>query len=499
MVAGLRHIVVACLAGLCAPVAVLAQAGTTLTFSNEANGQDGLLLASPSAPPAILVSAKELGPAARAIKDLAADFGRVLGKNATITATTTLPKSGDAPAIIIGTLGSSELIDQLVKDGQLDATAIKGKWEAYASQIVTGADGKPVALAIAGSDARGTIFGAYDLSQQIGVSPWHYWADVPPKKRQYIFAPTVSKVYGPPSVKYRGLFINDEAPALSNWVTGRFPKGSGGNSFTSPFYANVLELLLRLKGNYFWPAMWGKSFYLDDTQNGPLAHSYGVFVGTSHHEPMARSEAEQQRYCQPWDWTRNKANIQKFMTEGASRSKGWETLYTVGMRGSGDAASPTLNSKTLEEVIKWQQTTLASTLGKPLSEIPQAWVMYKEVPGYWQKGMTVGEDVTLLWTDDNRGNIRRVPTAAELNRKGGSGMYYHFDYVGSPRNYKWINTIQLQKTWEQMHLAYGTGIRNSWIVNVGDLKALVCWFGHRLQFPLLLDSTRTRETFRRGS
>lgn len=482
MVAGLRHIVVACLASLCAPVAVLAQAGTTLTFADKANGQDGLLLASPSAPPAILVSAKELGPAARAIKDLAADFGRVLGKNATITTATTLPKSGDASAIIIGTLGSSELIDQLVKDGQFDATAIKGKWEAYASHIVTGADGKPIALAIAGSDARGTVFGAYDISQQIGVSPWYYWADVPPKKRQYIFAPTVSKVYGPPSVKYRGLFINDEAPALSNWVKGHFPKGSGGNSFTSPFYANVLELLLRLKGNYFWPAMWGESFYLDDTQNGPLAHSYGVFVGTSHHEPMARSDAEQTRYCQPWDWTRNKANIQEFMTEGASRSKGWGTVYTLGMRGSGDAASPTLNAKTLEEVIKWQQTTLASTLGKPLGDIPQAWVMYKEVPGYWQKGMTVGEDVTLLWTDDNRGNIRRVPTAAELNRKGGAGMYYHFDYVGSPRNYKWINTIQLQKTWEQMHLAYGTGIRNSWIVNVGDLKALVCRFGLCFRF-----------------
>jgi hypothetical protein len=463
--------VVTCLVGLCALTA--AQAGTTLTFADKANGQSGLQLAGPSAPPVILISAKELGPAARAAKDLAADFGRVLGKNATVTTATTLPKSGDAPAIIIGTLGSSELIDQLVKDNQLDAAAIRGKWEAYASQVVTDANGKPVALAIAGSDVRGTIFGIYDLSQQIGVSPWHYWADVPPKKRQYIFAPTVSKVYGPPSVKYRGLFINDEAPALSNWVTQHFPRGKGGNSVTAPFYAHILELTLRLKGNYFWPAMWGKMFYLDDPENGPQAHAYGVFVGTSHHEPMARSDAEQSRYCQPWDWTRNKANIQKFMTEGVTRSKNWETVYTLGMRGSGDAASATLDSKRLEEVIKWQRSTLQSTLGKPLDEIPQAWVMYKEVPGYWQKGMDVGEEVTLLWTDDNRGNIRRIPTAKETARKGGAGMYYHFDYVGSPRNYKWINTIQLQKTWEQMNLAYERSIRNIWIANVGDLKALV--------------------------
>ncbi|GAB1315451.1 hypothetical protein MFIFM68171_05661 [Madurella fahalii] len=467
---GIKRIAAACLASLC--IGAAAQAGTTFTFADKADGQNGLQLAAPAAPPTILISANELGPAVRAARDLAVDFGRVLGKNATVSTATTLPKSGDAPAIIVGTLGSSVLIDQLVKAGQLDDSAIKGKWEAYASQVVTGASGEPIALAIAGSDVRGTIFGIYDISQQIGVSPWHFWADVPPKKRQYIFAPTVSKVYGPPSVKYRGLFINDEAPALSNWVKGRFPSGSGGNSFTAPFYAHVLELLLRLKGNYFWPAMWGKMFYLDDPENGPQAHAYGVFVGTSHHEPMARSDAEQSRYCQPWDWTRNKANIQRFMTEGVIRSKSWETIYTLGMRGSGDAASATLNSRNLEEVIKWQQSALTTSLGKALSEIPQTWVMYKEVPGYWQRGMDVSEDVTLLWTDDNRGNIRRIPTAKENSRKGGAGMYYHFDYVGAPRNYKWINTIQLQKTWEQMHLAYDRGIRNIWIANVGDLKAL---------------------------
>lgn len=168
-----------------------------------------------------------------------------------------------------------------------------------------------------------------------------------------------------------------------------------------------------------------------------------------------------------WDWRSNKANVQTFMQEGVTRSKNWSTVYTLGMRGSGDAASATLTSSALEEVIQWQQSALTKTLGRDLSTIPQAWVMYKEVPGYWQNGMKVSDDVTLLWTDDNRGNIRRIPIANETTRKGGSGIYYHFDYVGDPRNYKWINSIQLTKTWEQMSLSYERGIRNIWLQILG--------------------------------
>jgi len=470
------HLLAAIWGSLVATVVAQGGANGLFSFSATAGGQPGLQLAAPNSPPTILVAPKEHKGVFRAADDLATDFGRVLGNgsNATISTSGTLPTNNSRPAIIVGTIGRSDLVDRLIASNQLDVSQIRGKWESYLSQVITDINNQPVGLAIVGSDMRGTIFGIYDISQQIGVSPWHYWADVAPKKRQYIFAPTSTRVAGPPSIKYRGLFLNDEAPALTNWARMTFRDSQYNNPFVSEFYAKIFELVLRLKGNYIWPAMWSGMFYLDDTKSGPMADEWGVVMGTSHHEPMARADKEQGRFCQgAWDWSRNKNNVQKFMTEGAERSKNWETIYTLGMRGSGDAASATLTSRSLEEVIKFQQSTLTKTLGRNLSDIPQAWVMYKEVPGYWQRGMDVNDDVTLFWTDDNRGNIRRIPTQKELARRGGSGMYYHFDYVGSPRNYKWINTIQLQKTWEQMHLSYERGIRNIWIVNVGDLKALV--------------------------
>jgi len=455
------------------------------TFSSSENGQSGLKLASPGAPPRIVVSKADLPGVQRVANDLASDFGLVLGTNATVVNSDIAPESGSGAAIIIGTIGSSGLVDALVTSNQINVTEIEGKWESYVSQVINDESGSPVALAIVGSDLRGTTFGVYDISEQIGVSPWYWWADVAPKKREYIFAPSTSRIQGPPSVKFRGIFFNDEAPALTNWAKANFPKSQYGNPFTSQFYAKVFELVLRLKGNYIWPAMWDGMFYIDDEKNGPMATEYGIFMGTSHHEPMARADKEQGRFCSgAWDWSRNQANVKKFMTEGATRARNWTTIFTLGMRGSGDAASATLTSKSLEEVIKFQQSALTSATGKPLSEIPQAWVMYKEVPGYWQKGMDVSDDVTLLWSDDNRGNIRRIPTAKERQRSGGSGMYYHFDYVGSPRNYKWINTIQLQKTWEQMHLVYERGNQMMWIANVGDLKALVSHYIEHSLSPL---------------
>ena len=468
---------------------------SSFTFSSTANGQAGLQLAGPDSPPQILVSSGDLPGVRRAASDLAADFGRVLGTNATVLNKDAVPTDAPSPAIIVGTIGSSKLVDDLIASKLVDVSKIKGKWEAYISQPIAGKDGSPGALAIVGSDLRGTSFGVYDISEQIGVSPWYWWADVPPTKRQYIFAPAEAKVQGSPSVKFRGIFFNDEAPALTNWANANFPKSQYGNPFTSEFYGKVFELLLRLKANYLWPAMWNGMFYVDDAKNGPLATEYGVYIGTAHHEPMARADKEQGRFCSGrWDWASNQANIKKFMTEGASRAKNWTTIFTLGMRGSGDAASATLTSKSLEEIIKWQQSTLQTEVGKELSEIPQAWVMYKEVPGYWQKGMDVSDDVTLLWSDDNRGNIRRIPTEKERQRRGGSGIYYHFDYVGSPRNYKWINTIQLQKTWEQMHLNYVSGNQQMWIVNVGDLKALELPTAHFLAMAYDMAKFATPET-----
>lgn len=446
-------------------------------FTFTEDGGDGLHLAGPGVTPEILVATNDYPGVVRVASDLAADFGRVLGANATVVSTgwnATATKKSSNPIIVVGTIGKSTLIDGLIASKKLDVSSVAGKWETFTTQVVSAPwEGQDSIFVIVGSDMRGSVFGAYDVSEQIGVSPWLYWLDTPPRKRKYVWAQKTPYLEGPPSVKFRGIFLNDEDPALTGWGHANFKNSQYGSAFVSDFYKRIFELILRMKGNYLWPAMWSSMFYLDDPQNGPLASDWGIFMGTSHHEPMARADKEQGRFLKgSWDWKSNKAGCQAFMKDGAVRAKNWATMYTLGMRGSGDAASATLTSQALEEVIHWQQATLKEVLGKDLSDIPQQWVMYKEVPGYWAKGMNVSDDVTLLWSDDNRGNIRRIPIGKETDRRGGSGMYYHFDYVGDPRNYKWINTIQLQKTWEQMSLAYDRGVRNIWIANVGDLKAL---------------------------
>lgn len=410
----------------------------------------------------------------RASADLQADFGRVTGNNISVktislTASDTSPSSG--PVIIVGTIGKCKLIDTLISSGKIDVSKIRGKWESFQSQIVENPmPGLASALVIAGSDKRGSIYGIYDVSEQIGVSPWYWFADVATAPQSQIYALNIVKTQGPPSVKYRGIFLNDEQPALTNWVNQKY----GG--YNSRFYVQVFELLLRLRANYLWPTMWDSMFNLDDTKNPQLADSYGIVMGTSHTEPLMRSKKEQDRYNSgSWDWKSNKNNIIKFLTDGAKRNKPYENVWTMGMRGSGDTASPTLTAALLADVIKSQQSILSSTISSNLSSIPQMWCLYKEVGGYYQDGLKVPDDITLLWSDDNNGNMQRLPTPSEVNRQAGAGVYYHFDYVGDPRNYKWINTISLEKTWEQMHLTYEKGANQIWLVNVGDLKPLVCF------------------------
>ncbi|KAL4880194.1 hypothetical protein BJY04DRAFT_228699 [Aspergillus karnatakaensis] len=421
----------------------------------------------------ILVSPDEQDGVTRAAKDLALDFGRVVGVNGTVRQNITLSRHRDSVPVIVGTVGSS-FIDQLVKDNKIDVSEIKGQWESYAQAVVRDPfPGIPHALVIAGSDKRGTIYGIYDISETIGVSPWYFWADVPIKTKAAIYLnPGDSRVHGPPSVKYRGIFINDEWE-LFEWTDGRFPQSPLGDHFTSEFYALVFELLLRLKANYLWPGMKKKnSFYLDDPQNGVLADEYGIVMGTSHHEPMTRSYYEQGRIDGNWDWSLNREEVKQFMDEGVERSKNWETLYTMGMRGEGDRESPTLDSAQLEEIIELQQGMIDDIVPRPLEQVGQTWSLYKEVGKYWQAGMNISELVTLMWTDDNFGNLLRVPLANETTRSGGAGVYYHFGYVGSPRSYEWINTNQLVKVWEQMHYAYEREARNIWIANCNDIKSL---------------------------
>ncbi|KAF2193089.1 glycoside hydrolase family 115 protein [Zopfia rhizophila CBS 207.26] len=440
----------------------------SVIFSETAGG---LKLAGTGSAPTIVIDGKDWPGVTRAGSDLANDFGLVTGTKGKVTTGTS--GLSDTPVIIAGTVGKSPLIDGLVSSGKIDVSAIKGKWESFSSQLVANpVDGVVSALLLAGSDKRGTIFALYDISEQIGVSPWYWWADVPPKKKTAIYALNSKKSQGPPSIKYRGIFLNDEQPALTNWVKANYGK------YDSRFHAKVFELLLRLRANYFWPTMWDSKFYVDDSKNGPLADEMGIVMGTSHTEPLARADKEKVKL---WDWKSNQNGLKKYMQDGITRAKNWETLWTMGMRGDGDNSSPTLDAKSLVSVIEYQQSILKSTLGESdLSKVPQMWCVYKEVGGYYQTGMEIPKDITILWSDDNSGNIQRLPIPSEINRVGNAGVYYHFDYVGDPRNYKWINTIQLSKTWEQMHLAYRKNATQIWIVNVGDLKPLEIPISHFL-------------------
>ncbi|KAF2023272.1 hypothetical protein EK21DRAFT_81310 [Setomelanomma holmii] len=471
---------------------------------------NGTLLASRSSPVSIRADAADWPGVLRAAHDLALDFGRVTGTNGSLTTTGTAkanssvifnvtgisnnwavgpsggyPTGSSAGAIIVGTIGNSSLIDGMIASGQLDVNAIEGQWESYVSTFVENAgNGTGSAIVIAGSDRRGTIYGIYDVSEQIGVSPWYWFADVSFQSHDSIYALKTTKTQKPPSVKYRGFFINDEAPALTGWANKIYPQSPYGAPFGAVFYSHVFELMLRLKGNYLWPAMWNGMFNVDDPRNQPLADEYGVVMGTSHTEPMARATQEWNKIAKgtdtSWSWATNNATLYKYFTEGIQRAAPYENVITVGMRGYSDtAASADVRTNVLEATVNAQQEILTNVLGNA-SEVPQMWCLYKEVQDYFEAGMKVPDWVTLLWTEDNWQNIRRLPVGDEKKRSGGAGVYYHFDYVGDSRNYKWLDTIQLQKTYEQMKLAKDRDADRIWIVNVGDIKpaeiALSHWF-----------------------
>lgn len=396
------------------------------------------------------------------------DIKSVSGATATLTSDAGFLKKADTarPAILVGTIGHSAAIDQLVKQKRINGNLLKGKREKF---IITLIDGQ---LVIAGSDRRGTIYGIYELSQQMGVSPWYDWADVPVEHHDSIFVNKGIYTDGEPAVRYRGIFLNDEAPCLTSWVKNTYGTGYGDHRF----YQRVFELVLRLRGNMMWPAMWGWAFYADDPENEKTADEMGVVMSTSHHEPMARNHQEYARNRKgwgPWNYQKNKANLQKFFREGIERMKGTEQIVTIGMRGDGDEAmSAEADTKLMTNIINDQRKIIADVTGKKASETPQVWALYKEVLDYYDKGMKVPDDVTLLLCDDNWGNVRRVPNAKERKHKGGWGLYYHVDYVGAPRNSKMLNVTPVQNPWEQLTLAYENGIDRLWILNVGDLKPM---------------------------
>jgi len=428
----------------------------------------------------------------RAIGDLQADIERVTSRKPLMSSSDTAPNM----PVIIGTIGKSALIDKLLKSNVLRSADMKDKWESFVISTVTNPlPGVKQALVIAGSDKRGTIYGIYELSKQLGVSPWYWWADVPSLKRTEAYVRNGYFASGEPKVKYRGIFINDEIPAMSSWAKDKF----GG--MNSKMYTHMFELLLRLRANTLWPGMWGSmkeyeptkpilrdengnfegnSFNEDDPENPRLADEYGIVMGTSHHEPMQRSQQEWLRNKAnygngEWNYVTNKAGIQQFFKEGIEHTKNYESLITMGMRGDddkpmADAGSAEANFKVLEGIMKDQRKIIEDVTGKPAAKTQQVWTLYSEVLDFYDKGMHVPDDIFIILCDDNWGDVRRLPELNGKKHPGGYGMYYHVGYYGAPRAYKWLNVTQIPQMWEQLQLTYDYGVDKIWILNVGDLK-----------------------------
>jgi hypothetical protein len=443
-------------------------AGDGDSYISNFKGQAKFTLSASDYSAPLCVSSQDYPGVLRVIKQLQADIEKITNAKPYLSIDT-IPESKEL--VVVGTIGKSSLIDKLIQEKKLDVGCIAGKWETFLIQVIENPFPKiDRALIIAGSDKRGTIYGEYDLSEKIGISPWYWWADVPPKKKSSIYILPGKYTQGEPKVKYRGIFLNDEAPALSGFAHEKF----GG--FNSKFYEHIFELILRLKGNYLWPAMWDNSFNTDDTLNPKLADEYGIVMGTSHHEPMMRAWKEWEWAGNgrgSWDYSKNAPSLRKFWEEGIRRTKEYEKVVTLAMRGDGDEPmSEGANIDLLQNIVADQRHILSEVMGKDITRIPQVWALYKEVQDYYDKGMRVPDDITILLCDDNWGNIRRLPNLTDPPHSGGYGIYYHCDFVGGPRNYKWLNTNQIERVWEQMHLAYEYGADRIWILNVGDLKPM---------------------------
>ena len=434
---------------------------------------------------AIWVDAQDFAGVIRAAHDLQTDVASVTHRRPKMLPTETKLEN---EVVLIGTIGHSVLIDRLIRERKIDAAGIAGQWESFVIQVVPQPlPGVASALVICGSDQRGTIYGIYDLSEQIGVSPWHYWAEVPPTHHDTLFVKAGAFEQGPPSVKYRGIFLNDEWPDLTKWIGEKYgtvpprrepPVPPGVANYGHAFYTNIFEVMLRLKGNYLWPAMWNNAFNEDDPENARLADEYGIVMGSSHQEPMLRAQKEWDRRFKTtlgsWNYAKFPEVLENFWREGIRRNRHFESIITLGLRGADDTemapGGPAANQALLEKIVARQRQMIAEEVNPDVTHVPQLWCLYKEVMDYYAAGMRVPEDVTLLWAEDNWGNVRRLPTMEERKRSGGAGIYYHFDYHGSPRNYQWLNTSPIAKVWDQLSLAKQYGADRIWIVNVGHFK-----------------------------
>ena len=422
---------------------------------------------------AIVVSAEDFKVVNIAANDFAADVERVTGRKPVVRTDAT---SLTSPVVLIGTLGHHPIIDRLVAEGRLDVSQLANAWESFV--ITTLADpvpGVPQALVIVGSDRRGTAFGVYELSQAIGVSPWYWWADVTPAKKSALFVAAGTRCFGPPSVQYRGIFLNDEDWGLQPWAAKTFEPEVG--DIGPKTYAKVCELLLRLKANTLWPAMHActKAFNLYP-RNKFVADDYAIVMGSSHAEPMLRNNVTEWTAPHPdYDYVHNREGVRAYWEQRVKENGKFENIYTLGMRGIHDSnmQGPKTDPEriaTLEQIFADQRAMLAQHVNPHLEQVPQMFCAYKEVLALYQQGLKVPDDVTIVWPDDNFGYIRNFASAEEQKRSGGFGVYYHISYLGAPLSYLWLETTPPALIWEEMSKAYDHGARKIWIVNVGDLK-----------------------------
>ncbi len=440
----------------------------------------GFALVLPGKTPRIITDPSETELIAITVKAFSEDLALISGRKPDMAHEL---KSGTIP-VIIGTLGQSKIIDQLALEKFIPSAQVEGKWETFCITVINHPKNpKEKVLVIFGSDPRGTAFGVFEFSKMLGVSPWVWWADVRPKPQSHIYIQPGKNIIGPPSVKYRGFFINDEDWGMRPWAAKNMDKDL--KDIGPGTYEKIFELMLRLKANYLWPAMHpGTKAFWYYKENPELARKYGILMGSSHHEPMLRNtefewnENFREEYGKEhgdWRYDTNKDEIYRFFEDRVRESVNNPAIYTVGMRATKDGAmpGPTDNPgkiKILESVIHDQREILQNRLKKPANEIPQVFCPYKEVLELYRAGLKVPGDVTITWVDDNHGYIRQLPNPAEQKRSGGNGVYYHFSYWGQPQDYLWLASTSPVLTSFEMSKAYALHARNIWVFNVGDIK-----------------------------
>ncbi len=408
-----------------------------------------------------------------AAADLASDIARVTGRTPVLRASL---DAASSTAVIIGTVGKSPVIDALVSAGTLDASALRGTWESFLIATVDKPfPGATRALVIAGSDRRGTAFGVYELSQAIGVSPWHWWADVTPAKRSTLFVARGTRRFGPPSVKYRGIFLNDEDWGLQPWAAKTFEPETG--DIGPKTYARLFELMLRLKANTVWPAMHATTNPFNAfPENKRVANDYAIVMGSSHAEPMLRNNVgEWKAPPESYNYVTNRDGVRAYWEERVRENGSFENIYTLGMRGIHDSnmQGPRTDPdriRILEEIFTDQRAMLTRHVRPEVERVPQMFCAYKEVLSLYRQGLKVPDDVTIVWPDDNHGYIRNYANAEERKRSGGFGVYYHLSYLGAPMSYLWLSTTPPALIWSEMTRAFDHGAERIWIANVGDLK-----------------------------